>query len=69
MSKIFHLENIETGERWKKTEDSFIVLYDSGRAAKVTTGYYPTVTPIDHSVWKIVFHENLRDKLKKVFDE
>lgn len=58
MSKKFHAENRDTGERWSPGGGAkqYLVMYDSGYLACVTEDYYTYIRPLDPAVWKCVKH-------------
>lgn len=61
MSKKFHAEHRETGERWRSTTKhgkEFLVMYDSGYLAVVYTAPYECwLTPLDPKQWKVIRHD------------
>lgn len=75
MSRLFYAVNRETGERWKPItegrymappEEHYLVMYDSGMVAEVSSYYYETnVTPLCNKTWKIVFNESMQSKIDK----
>lgn len=58
MSRKFHAEHRETGERWKSESSTrqYLVMYDSGFLAVVTEDYYTYINPLDNNVWRKVIH-------------
>jgi hypothetical protein len=56
MSKKFHAIHRLTNERWtsKKDVHQYLVMYDSGYLAVVTTDFYTTIEPLDPKTWRVV---------------
>ena len=65
MSKHFTAINRITGEQWKSTNGSYLVMYDSGFLAEVVEDYYTFMKPLDTSVWKTIIKEPMQQKLDK----
>lgn len=65
MSKHFTAVNRITGEQWKSTNGSYLVMYDSGYLAEVVEDYYTFMKPLDLSVWKTIIKEPMQRKLDK----
>lgn len=65
MSKHFTAVNRITGEQWKSTNGSYLVMYDSGYLAEVVEDYYTYMKPLDTSVWKVIIKEPMQRKLDK----
>ena len=65
MSKHFTAVNRITGEQWKSTNGSYLVMYDSGYLAEVVEDYYTYMKPLDTSVWKTIIKEPMQRKLDK----
>ena len=58
MSKKFYAVHRETGEKWKPAQKlHFPVMYDTGYFAECKYYSYAgySITPLDMSVWKIVW--------------
>lgn len=65
MSKHFTAVNRITGEQWKSTSGSYLVMYDSGFLAEVVEDYYTFMKPLDTSVWKTIIKDPMQRKLDK----
>lgn len=71
MSRLFYAVNRETGERWKNNSslcevEAFLVLYDSGYAAVVSSdGCYTYISPLCNKTWKVVFNGSMQNKIDK----
>lgn len=64
MSKKFYAKNRHTGERWKPTKQGgFLVMYDSGYLAEVSSDFYTFIEPLNPAIWKTIVKDNI-DKLK-----
>ena len=66
MSKKFRVVNRETNEPLKLNKNQYIVLYDSGYSAIVTSDFYDTVITVDPKIYKVVWSENF---IKKLLDK
>jgi hypothetical protein len=58
VSKKFHAERRDTGERWipEKDRKQYLVMYDSGYLAVITEDFYTYITPLNKSDWVCVKH-------------
>lgn len=65
MSKHFTAINRITGEQWKSTNGSYLMMYDSGFLAEVVEDYYTFVKALDSEVWKTIIKEPMQRKLDK----
>ena len=60
MSRKFYAVNRETGERWNPKKhtmhpNSFLVMYDSGYLAVVSSdGWSTIISPLDNQIWEVV---------------
>jgi hypothetical protein len=75
MSRLFYAVNRETGERWKNDSNlceggAFLVLYDSGYAAVVSSdGWYTHISPLCNKTWKIIFNDSMQNKIDRSLDK
>ena len=65
MSKHFTAINRTTGERWKSTNGSYLIMYDSGYLAEVTEDFYTYIKPLDTDVWQCIITSPMQRKIDK----